>query len=202
MNHSYSPPPGPPLEATAPFAQLDTKIAWRPLLLRMFVVIPPAQVLGIVVGLQLLIGTGLLQREHWLSAGISVIGGALSGLAIGFLLTPTVPQRRTFALVAAAFAVATSVLLAVLTEVRLANWGVEPYWFRYALGTAIVMGVQTLVALRLWISRAASNRPRASGGRAALPGRWSRVGAARERLRKAAPLRRDRASGQTTTQPG
>jgi hypothetical protein len=154
MNPAFSPPspPGAPLEVVGRLAQLDTKIAWRRLLLRMFVVIPPTQALGTVAGLQLLVGTGLLQREHWLSAGISVISGMLSGLAQGFLLTPKARQRRVFVLVAAGFALATSVVLAVLTEVRLAGWGVEPYWYRYALGAAIVVGVQTVVAWRLWVS--------------------------------------------------
>jgi hypothetical protein len=154
INNNWPPSPAdPPIEVVPPTAGVDNRVAWRPLLLRMFVVVPPAQVVGIVAGAQLVAGTGLLERTHWLSAVISVISGLLSGFAVGFFLTPTVRQRRIFALVAAGFGLTTSVVLAVLSEVRLVGWGVEPYWYRYVLGAALVVGVQTAVAWRIWVSR-------------------------------------------------
>ena len=86
INNNWPPSPAdPPIEVGPPIARVDNRVAWRPLLLRMFVVVPPAQVLGIVAGAQLMAGTGLLERTHWLSAVISVISGVLSGLA-GWLL--------------------------------------------------------------------------------------------------------------------
>ncbi len=128
-------------------------LAWAPLLLRLFVVIPPAQVLGIAVGFQLVAGTGLIQRVHWLSVGITVMSGALSGLAVGFLLTPRAWQRRISGLAAAGVALATSTALATLAEARLGGWGIEPYWYRYALGAVIVAVIQTLIARKIWIIR-------------------------------------------------
>jgi len=154
INSSWPPSPAdPPIEIGTPTARVDNRVAWRPLLLRMFVVVPPAQVLGTVAGAQLMAGTGLLERMHWLSAVISVISGVLSGLAVGFFLTPKVRQRRVFALVAAGFGLTTWVVLAVLSEVRLAGWGVEPYWYRYVLGAALVVGMQTPIAWSIWVSR-------------------------------------------------
>ena len=162
INNNWPSPADPPIEIGPPTARVDHRVAWRPLLLRMFVVVPPAQVLGIVAGAQLVAGTGLLERTHWLSAVISVISGVLSGLAVGFFLTPTIRRRRIFALVAAGFGLTTTVVLAVLSEVRLAGWGVEPYWYRYLVGAALVVGVQTLIAWRIWVSR--SRHPAASVG--------------------------------------
>jgi hypothetical protein len=154
INSNWPPSPAdPPIEVGPPAARVDNGVAWRPLLLRMFVVVPPAQVLGIVAGAQLMAGTGLMERTHWLSAVISVISGVLSGLAVGFFVTPAVRQRQIFALLAAGFGLTTSVVLAVLSEVRLAGWGVEPYWYRYVFGAALVVGVQTVVAWTLWIRR-------------------------------------------------
>jgi hypothetical protein len=167
INNNWPPSPAdPPIEVGPPIARVDNRVAWRPLLLRMFVVVPPAQVLGIVAGAQLMAGTGLMERTHWLSAVISVISGVLSGMAVGFFLTPTLRQRRIFTLVAAGFGLTTSVVLAALSEVRLAGWGVEPYWYRYILGAALVVGVQTIVAWTLWISRtkAATDRERTREG--------------------------------------
>jgi phage shock protein PspC (stress-responsive transcriptional regulator) len=124
INNNWPPSPAdPPIEIGPPTARADNRVAWRPLLLRMFVVVPPAQVLGIVAGAQLVTGTGLLERAHWLSAVISVISGVSSGLAVRFFLTPTIRRLRIFALVAAGFGLTTSVVLAVLSEVRLAGWG-------------------------------------------------------------------------------
>ena len=154
INNSWPPSPtDPPIEVGPPIGRIDDRVVWRPLLLRTFVVVPPAHVLGIVAGAQLMAGSGLLERAHWLSAAISVISGVLSGMAVGFFLTPTLRQRRIFTLVAAGFGLTTSVVLAALSEVRLAGWGVEPYWYRYVLGAALVVGVQTIVAWTLWISR-------------------------------------------------
>ena len=154
INSSWPPSPAdPPIEIGTPTARVDNRVAWRPLLLRMFVVVPPAQVLGTVAGAQLMAGTGLLERMHWLSAVISMISGGLSGLAVGFFLTPAVRKRRVFALVAAGFGLTTWVVLAVLSEVRLAGWGVEPYWYRYVLGAALVVGMQTPIAWSIWVSR-------------------------------------------------
>jgi hypothetical protein len=164
INNSWPPSPADPLiEVGPPTARVNNRVAWRPLLLRMFIVVPPAQVLGIVIGVQLLAGSGLLERMHWLSAVISLVSGVSTGLAVGFFLTPAVRQRRVFAHVAAGFGLTTWVVLALLSELRLAGWGVEPYWYRYLLGATLVVGIQTLIAWRIWVSR--SRHSAASVGR-------------------------------------
>ena len=120
INNNWPPSPAdPPIEIGPPTTRVDNGVAWRPLLPRLFVVVPPAQVLGIVAGAQLMAGTGLLGTHASAQRGdqrdqrcVERIGRRLHDTddsAAAHLR----PCRGRFGLT-------TTVVLAVLSEVRLA----------------------------------------------------------------------------------
>jgi hypothetical protein len=109
-------------------------------------------VVGILLVTPILTGSGLLQQAPWLSILISISSGAVSGVALGLLLTPPI-GRRTFVAATAAFGLGGWALLAVLAELRLSAWGAGPAWYAYLLGAASIVAVQSLVTWSFWVHR-------------------------------------------------
>jgi hypothetical protein len=130
-----------------------TRVSSAGLLLRMFVLVPPAQVVGILLATPILAGSGLLQQAPWLGILISISSGAVSGLALGLLLTPPIGRRRAFLAAAAAFGLGVWALLAVLAELRLSESGAGPAWYAYLLGAVSMVAVQSLVTWSFWVRR-------------------------------------------------
>lgn len=124
----------------------------RDLLLRLFVVLPPAQALGVLLGGRLVDATGLLPGQAWLTGLVVVVGGALSGCAAGLLVRPSAPgPGLRVALVSSAALGATSVLLlAGLAALALPPTSAAPPAWAYPLGALWLVGVQSAVAWSLW----------------------------------------------------
>jgi Kef-type K+ transport system membrane component KefB len=130
-----------------------TRTSTAGLLLRMFVVVPPAQVVGILLAAPILAGSGLLQQAPWLGILISICSGAVSGVALGLLLTPPIGRHGTFLAVTAAFGLAVWALLAVLAELRVSGSGAGPAWYAYLLGAVSMVTVQSLMTWSCWVAR-------------------------------------------------
>lgn len=122
----------------------------RDLLLRLFVVLPPAQVLGILLGGRLAEATGLLPAQAWLTGLVVVVGGAVSGCAAGLLVRPGRAGLRVPLAASSALGAASVLLLAGLAALALPPSSAAPPAWGYPLGALWLVGVQSAVAWALW----------------------------------------------------
>ena len=122
----------------------------RDLLLRLFVVLPPAQALGILLGGRLVETTGLLPTPAWLTGLVVVVGGAVSGCAVGLLVRPGGAGLRVPLVTSAALGAASVLLLAGLAALALPSTSAAPPAWGYPLGALWWVGVQSAVAWALW----------------------------------------------------
>lgn len=128
---------------------------WRPLLLRMFVVVVPAQVVGAILGgLPLaLIPPRTLLDNLWLATFPVVGAGVVSGVALGLLVRPVAGRLLSWAGVGAAFGLASWAVLMVLVNLAVADGATSPGWSSFASGALVLVGLQTALSVGLWWGR-------------------------------------------------
>ena len=127
-------------------------VPWKALPIRLLVVIPPAQILGVLAVGQFLSVAGLLREHPGLANAFPVGSGVIVGLALGAFVTPVRGRLPTYAAFTAAFAVASFALLLALARLRVPDV-VEPAWYTTVLAVALSTGLQTAVACGLWVFR-------------------------------------------------
>ena len=128
-------------------------MSWRALLVRLFVLVLPAQVLGVLLSGRVLTVSGLLRDHPGLASSLLSVGsGALAGFAVAMLVTP-VRGRRAYVVVSGAFGLLSYLFLTVLSHVRLPEFVATPPWYTFVVGAVLVVGAQTLVALGGWAFR-------------------------------------------------
>lgn len=132
----------------------DDRVPWGALLVRLFLLIPPAEVLGVLLLGSLLTVSGVLGDHPGLAVLFSVVPGALAGVAVGVFVTPPPGRLARYLGIAAGFGLATYLVLTALSRVRLAGVAASPGWSTYLLGALVVVGVQSLVTLGVWLLRA------------------------------------------------
>ena len=130
--------------------------AWPRVLVRLFILVVPAQLVGSFLGGQLMVSLGLLGDEPALSNLIGVIAGLLAGLAVGLLLTPPAGQQRTWVLVSGLFGAFTWLALTLLARAAVSvNLPASP-WYTWVAGTVLVAGIQAALSWGLWFIRTRS----------------------------------------------
>lgn len=125
------------------------RIAWPTLLIRMFIIVLPAQLLGFFLGGAIISATGVLADRPEFSFLINVVAGILSGLAVGLVLTPGSRQLLPYLATSAAFGLVIVLILVALGQLKLGDRA-DPELSRLALGALLTAGPQTLVAWGLW----------------------------------------------------
>lgn len=138
-------------DGRATAAPKDDRLPWRSLLLRFLVLVPPAQLIGI------LLGGGLIAAAHLgpsvASFGIGISGGVVAGLAVGLLVRP-LGRLRPYLLLCAVFAAGTTAVFFVVNAAMVARQTAEgPGWWRYLVGVVLITVVQTVVAAGVWVAR-------------------------------------------------
>lgn len=131
------------------------RIVWSALLIRMFVVVLPAQLLGFFLGGAIITATGLLATRPDSSRLIDVIAGILSGLAVGLALTPKARHLIAYLVTSAGFGLIMVVLLTTLGQLKLGA-AADPDLPNLAIGALLTAGPQTLVAWGLWVFKRSS----------------------------------------------
>jgi len=116
----------------------------------MFVLVAPAQVVGLLVSGQLLLAGGLLLEHPWLSVLISAGSGLAAGLALGFFSRPAPGHLGAYLTAGAAFGLGSVAFLALLAALRLPSGAALPGWYLFAGGAVVTVAVQTLVSGQLW----------------------------------------------------
>jgi len=129
------------------------RLSWPRVLVRFFIVVIPAQLVGTAIGGAIMTASGVLREDPQLANLITVMAGVVAGIAVGLLVLPPPDRRRTFVVVHAAFAVGSYLLLLALAQLRLPDGTPQSVWYAYLLGPALVGLVQTLVAWGLWVTR-------------------------------------------------
>lgn len=129
-------------------------VPWRALLVRLFLVVPAAQVLGVLLMCRVVTSSGLI-RAHPGTAGhgLSLGAGIIAGLAVGVLVNPVHERLRTYVAVSAGFGFGVYVVLTLLARLQLPDGVPPPLWSTVILGALLVVGPQTLVAWRTWAFR-------------------------------------------------
>ena len=122
----------------------------RALLLRLFLVLPPAQVLGVLLAGGLLGVSGLLPGPPGLTALVPVVTGLVGGAAAGLLVEPAGAGLRRALAAQAALGSASVLLLTVLAALALPATSAAPPVLGSALGALAVVVVQTATAGTLW----------------------------------------------------
>ena len=125
-----------------------TPVPWAGLLLRLFVVVVPGQLIGIVV-------TGALITLSAPTNGqigdlILVGAGLLAGLAVGMLVTPLPGRLVTYLVTGAVFGAATTAALLIVSQLSRPTGTPGMTLASAATGPLIVVAVQTLVTWALW----------------------------------------------------
>jgi hypothetical protein len=120
---------------------------------RMFIVVVPAQIVGILLCGQLLTLSGALQHTPDVSVLIACGAGASAGLALGLLVTPVPQRRRSYVIVSAVFGLASYLLLSWAARLAVVETTARRGWLTYVWGSGWVVATQTLVAWGLWALR-------------------------------------------------
>jgi hypothetical protein len=121
----------------------------RALLLRLFLVLPPAQVLGVLLAGGLLGVSGLLPGPPGLTALVPVVAGLVGGAAVGLLVEPAGAGLRRALAAQAVLGSASVLLLTVLAALALPASAAPPV-LGSALGALALVVVQTATAGTLW----------------------------------------------------
>jgi hypothetical protein len=128
-------------------------LPWLRLLVRFFIVVVPAQLLGTAVGGGIVSASGVLADNPQLANLIALVAGTVAGTAVGLLVDPVLEYRRTYIVVNAVFAVSSWVLLLAIAQLRLPAGSQAGPWTGYVVGALLVGGVQTLLGWGLWVAR-------------------------------------------------
>lgn len=123
--------------------------AWPALLIRMFIIVVPAQLLGFFIGGAVVSASGVLADRPELSLVINIVAGILSGLAVGLLLTPKARELVPFLVTCAVFGLLVVSVLVALGQLRLGARA-DPELGPLLLGALLTAVPQTLVAWGLW----------------------------------------------------
>ena len=123
-------------------------VPWAGLLLRLFLVILPAVVLGVLLGGALVTGLGVADS---LSNLILVTAGLLAGLGVGMLVTPVPGRLVTYLLTSAAFGLVVVVAMLILSQLARPA-GTPRLVLRPAavVGPLLMLAVQTMITWGLW----------------------------------------------------
>lgn len=130
-------------------------IAWPTLLVRMFIIVLPAQLLGFFLGGAIIAATGVLADRPEFSFLINVIAGILSGIAVGLVLTPKPRQLIPYLVTSAAFGLLIVLILVTLGQLKLGDRA-DPALSALALGALLTAGAQTLTTWGLWTFKRAT----------------------------------------------
>lgn len=128
---------------------MGERIIWPSLLIRMFIIVLPAQLLGFFLGGAIISTSGVLADRPEFSFLINVIAGILSGLAVGLVLTPKRRQLIPYLVTSAVFGLAIVLILVTIGQLKLGDRA-DPAVSALALGALLAAAPQTLVAWGLW----------------------------------------------------
>lgn len=128
---------------------------WRPLALRLTVLVLPAQLVGAFLGFlpTLLLGPRIIDVP-WLSSLVLVGMGLVAGVAVGRFATPPYERERAALGLVAVFGLLALLLLRLLVQIRLPE-GSSPGVLAWVVGGVVVVLLQTLVTAWLWRRRSA-----------------------------------------------
>jgi hypothetical protein len=130
------------------------RLSWPRVLVRMLLVVLPAQLLGNFLAISALVASGALQDTPGLGVLSLVAAGLLGGVGLALVLRPERDQLVAYAVAGAAIGVAVFVLLLGLAQLRLPAVSPGASAGDFLLGALVVAVVQTAVALPLWWRRA------------------------------------------------
>lgn len=125
------------------------RLSWPTLLIRMFIIVVPAQLVGFFLGGALLAASGMLANRPESSLVINIIAGILSGLMVGLLLSPKRRELIPYLVTCAVFGLVVVGLLVTLGQLRLGDRA-DPAVGALLLGALLTAVPQTLVAWGLW----------------------------------------------------
>ena len=123
-------------------------VPWASLLLRLFLVVVPAQLLGIFLS-----GAIVASTEPTTGGSgyiILVATGLLAGLAVGLLVTPVPTRLVTYLVTSAVFAAVTVSALLLVSQLSRPTGTPGMTLASAATGPLIVAAVQALVTYALW----------------------------------------------------
>jgi hypothetical protein len=144
-------PAAPGSSGTTEHRENRNGLTWATLLIRMFLVVTPAQLFGAFAGTQIA-RTTVRTADNLISDHvIALMMGVVAGLAVGLVFSPAAPRRKVYVAVCAAFAVGINALLLLLTTVRARMVTGLPTWSDYLPDLLVVTALQTLVAWGLWV---------------------------------------------------
>lgn len=133
-------------------------VAWRGLMLRLFVLVLPAQVAGALVGSLPIVALGSRIVDHpWASAGPVIGLGVGAGLAVGLWARPPEGRSGAALALAAAYGVAGFAVLILFVWLRAPSGSALPA-LSWVLGGAVALACQTVITWLLW-RRRVPNRP-------------------------------------------
>lgn len=136
-------------------AQPTSAAQWRPLALRLTVLVLPAQLVGAFLGFlpTLLLGPRILDVP-WVSSLVLVGMGLVAGAAVGRFATPPYDRGRAPLVLVAGFGLVAFLLLRLLVQIRLPE-GSSPGVLAWVIGGVVVVLLQTWVTALLWRRRSA-----------------------------------------------
>jgi len=126
-------------------------ISWSTLLIRMFIVVTPAQLFGAFAGTQIARTTARTADNLISNHLIALLMGVVAGLAVGLVFSPRAQRLKTYVVVCAAFAIGINGLLLLMTRVRARVATGLPPWSDYLPDLLVVTVLQTLIASGLWL---------------------------------------------------
>ena len=137
-----------------PSTAQPNRLSWPRVLTRMLLIVVLGQLLGNLIGGTALTESEVLRERPGLGVlMILVLGGLVPGVGVGLLLRPDRDRLRRYALVGAAVAVATFLLLLGLAQLRLPATTPGASAGDFLQGSLIVAVVQSAVAIPLWLLR-------------------------------------------------
>lgn len=134
------------------------RLGWPRVLVRMLLVVLPAQLVGNLLASVVLGASGVLRDRPGLAVLMIVVGGLLAGLGLALFLHPARDELVAYAGAQAAIGAAVLVLLLGLAQLRLPAITPGASVLDFVLGALVVAVAQTAVALPLWW-RGARHRP-------------------------------------------
>ena len=130
------------------------RLTWPRVVVRMLLIVLPGQLVGNFAAITALTASGRLRDRPGLAVLMLVLAGLVAGVGVGLLLRPDRDQLLGYALVGAAVAVATFLLLLGLAQLRLPETTPGASVGDFLRGSLIVALVQSAAAVPLWLLRA------------------------------------------------
>lgn len=127
------------------------RLSWSTLLIRMFIVVTPAQLFGAFAGSQIARTTARTADNPISNHVIALLMGAVAGLAVGLVFSPRAQRLKIYVAVCAGFAIAINAMLVLLTRVRARLVAGLPPWSDYLPDLLVVTVIQTVIAWGLWL---------------------------------------------------